>query len=198
MRVLFGYGKSGTGRRAFSARGHEVWSCDLEPSEDTSPFHIQDDIYKSLGYGIWDLIILHHPCTALSVSGNGTYAEGKSKHPERLAAVENVNRIWNAVTAICPRVGFENPQGVLSSLWYPPTQYIQPWQFGDPESKKTGLWLRHLPRLVCTKILPFPVCGYWGNQTPSGQNKLGPSPDRAAIRAKTYPGIAKAMADQWG
>ena len=89
----------------------------------------------------------------------------------------------------------ENPVGVLPLK---PTQYIQPWQFGHPESKKTGLWLWGLPKLEPTDLLPTPAKGHWDNQTPSGQNKLGPSPDRWKIRSKTYDGIALAMANQWG
>lgn len=96
-----------------------------------------------------------------------------------------------------PKVCIENPVGVVSTMYRPPTQYIQPWQFGHPESKKTGLWLEGLPPLKPTNILSLPECGYWDNQTLSGQNKLGPSADRAMLRGLTYQGIAEAMAAQW-
>ena len=89
----------------------------------------------------------------------------------------------------------ENPVGVLPIK---PTQYVQPWQFGHTESKKTGLWLYNLPKLVPMNIIQKPECGYWNNQTPSGQNNLGPSEDRWKKRSLTYQGIASAMAEQWG
>jgi hypothetical protein len=89
----------------------------------------------------------------------------------------------------------ENPVGVLPIK---ASQYVQPYEHGHTESKKTGLWLHNLPKLTPTNTLPRPDCGYWDNQTPSGQNKLGPSADRWKIRSETYQGIANAMADQWG
>ena len=98
----------------------------------------------------------------------------------------------------CSKIAIENPVGIMSTKWRKPNQIIQPWQFGHPESKSTCFWLKGLPNLEPTNILEKPKCGYWSNQTPSGQNKLGPSPDRDKIRSKTYTGIARAMADQWG
>jgi len=92
------------------------------------------------------------------------------------------------------RVALENPVGVLPMR---ATQWIQPWQFGHPESKRTGLWLHMLDPLRPTSVLPLPIRGYWDNQTPSGQNKLGPSPTRAKRRSETYQGIAEAFAEQW-
>jgi len=100
-------------------------------------------------------------------------------------------------SAPIPRIAIENPVGIMSTKWRKPDQIIQPWQFGHPESKKTCLWLKGLPLLKPTKILPMPKCGYWENQTPSGQNKLGPSEDRARVRATTYTNVASAMAKQW-
>ena len=102
--------------------------------------------------------------------------------------------LWNLAISKCNHVCMENPVGVLPIK---ATQYIQPFQFGHPESKKTGLWLFNLPKLQPTNILKKPKCGFWNNQTPSGQNKLGPSSKRAAIRAVTYDGVAEAMAKQW-
>jgi len=103
--------------------------------------------------------------------------------------------------APCERIAIENPVGAMSRLWRKPDQYVQPWQFGHDASKKTGLWLKGLPCLQPTDIVePRIVNGKrrWGNQTPSGQNNLGPSKDRAKLRSKTYQGIADAMATQWG
>ena len=95
-------------------------------------------------------------------------------------------------------IALENPVSIISSRIRKPEQIIQPWQFGHPESKKTCLWLKGLPLLEATKVLPLPPSGRWDNQTPSGQNKLGPSPDRWKLRSQTFQGIASAMASQWG
>ena len=102
------------------------------------------------------------------------------------------------LTANISHIALENPVSVISSKIKKPDQIIQPWQFGHPESKKTCLWLKNLPLLAPTKLLELPESGVWQNQTPSGQNKLGPSADRWKIRSQTYPGIAEAMAKQWG
>lgn len=96
------------------------------------------------------------------------------------------------------KIALENPIGCISSRIRKPDQIIQPWQFGHPESKSTCLWLKNLPKLVPTNVLEKPAKGVWDNQTPSGQNKLGPSADRWAERSRTYAGIAAAMAEQWG
>lgn len=97
-----------------------------------------------------------------------------------------------------PKIALENPIGRISSAYRKPDQIIQPWMFGHPESKATCLWLKGLPALEPTNVLSLPESGRWANQTPSGQNKLGPSADRWKLRSVTYAGIAEAMADQWG
>ncbi len=192
MRALVACEFSGHVRDAFRDKGHDAWSCDLLGS--LSRYHIQYDVTKILGDN-WDLLIAHPPCTALCVSGNGTYAPGKDKYHERLAAIEFFKIFLDApVEKIC----VENPVGVISTALLRPSQYVQPYQFGHPESKRTGLWLKNLPLLQATNVLDKPSCGYWENQTPSGQNKIGPSPDRGLLRSITYSGIAKAMAEQWG
>ena len=109
-------------------------------------------------------------------------------------ALEFVKLLLDAPIA---RIALENPIGCISTRIRPPDQIIQPWQFGHPESKATCLWLKGLPKLAATNVLSKPASGRWENQTPSGQNKLGPSKDRWAIRSETYAGIAQAMADQW-
>lgn len=96
------------------------------------------------------------------------------------------------------RIALENPIGAISTRIRKPDQIIQPYQFGHNASKRTCLWLKNLPKLEPTNILPLPPSGVWGNQTPSGQNRLGPSPDRWKARSQTYQGIATAMAEQWG
>ena len=187
--VLVACEYSGVVRDAFLARGHKAISCDILPTESPGP-HYQGDVLDVL-YDGWDLIIAHPPCTALCVSGNRWYA-GTSAREQAL----DFFRLF--LDAPCERICVENPVGVISSRVRPPTQYVQPWQFGHRESKKTGLWLKGLPKLVPTDVLELPACGYWDNQTPSGQNKLGPSEARGKIRSRTYEGIATAMAEQWG
>lgn len=195
MRVLIACETSGRVRDAFIAAGHNAWSCDLLPSDQPTYRHLQQDVETLLAPGMWDLIVMHPPCTALSVSGNAHYAKGKPKYAERIQSIEWTLALWQRACEVCPRVALENPVGVLP---IPATQYVQPWQFGEPESKRTGLWLHGLPLLAETNRLPPPASGRWENQTPSGQNKLGPSADRWKVRSRTYQGIADAMASQWG
>jgi hypothetical protein len=196
MNVLVAYESSGTVREAFRNLGHNAWSCDLQPADDNSRYHLKTDadfVMKD-GFGFYDLIIMHPPCTALCVSGNAHYGAGKPKHGQRLEAIDYTLEMFELAKSVARYVCMENPVGVLPIK---ANQYVQPYQYGHPESKKTGLWLHNLPRLKPTDEIAKPVCGYWANQTPSGQNKLGPSEDRWKIRSKTYPGIADAMAQQW-
>ena len=194
MRVLIACEYSGAVREAFRKRGHDAYSCDLLPADDGSQYHFEGDCWPIIAQG-WDLIIMHPPCTALAVSGNAHYGTGKPKNHLRAEAIEWTLSLYDHAKQYAPRVAFENPVGVLPVK---PTQYVQPYQFGHPESKKTGLWLHNLPPLTDTNTLPKPERGYWDNQTPSGQNKLAPSADRWKIRSTTYQGIADAMAEQWG
>ena len=194
MRVLVACEYSGVVREAFRKRGHDAYSCDLLPADDGSQYHFEGDCWPIIAQG-WDLIIMHPPCTALAVSGNAHYGTGKPKNHLRAEAIEWTLSLYDHAKQHAPRVAFENPVGVLPVK---PTQYVQPYQFGHPESKKTGLWLHNLPPLTDTNTLPKPERGYWDNQTPSGQNKLAPSADRWKIRSTTYQGIADAMAEQWG
>lgn len=168
-------------------------SCDLLPDMYGSSDHLQQDIrdYGLLEKG-WDLMIAHPPCTHLAVSGARWF---KDKQKEQAEALEFVQTLLGAPI---PRICLENPVSIISSRIRKPDQIIQPWQFGHPEAKKTCLWLKNLPLLVPTNILPLPESGRWENQTPSGQNKLGPSEDRWKLRSITYQGIADAMAEQWG
>lgn len=188
MRVLVGCEFSGTVRSAFQKLGHDAWSCDLLPADDGGQ-HIQGDVCDVLGDG-WDLAIFHPPCTHLAVSGARHFHR---KQKEQAEALDFVRRLLDAPI---PRIALENPVSVISSRIRKPDQIIQPYQFGHPESKRTCLWLKGLSPLRPTDVLRDR--GRWQNQTPSGQNKLGPSPDRWKIRSKTYPGIACAMAEQWG
>jgi hypothetical protein len=188
MRVLVACEFTGTVRRAFRELGHDAWSCDILPAEDGGP-HIQGDVRQVLGDG-WDLMIAHPPCTHLAVSG------ARHFHRKQVEQAEALEFVRTLMDAPIPRIALENPVSVISSRIRKPDQIIQPYQFGHPESKKTCLWLKGLNPLQPTAVMQ--MRGRWENQTPSGQNKLGPSPDRWKIRSKTYPGIAHAMATQWG
>jgi len=194
LRVLVACEFSGIVRTAFEKRGHDAWSCDLLPTEMPGQ-HYQGYLEYFIGNGSeWDLIIGHPPCTHLAVSGARYFAE-KKKLGLQDEAIAFVMMIANRN---CDKIAIENPVGILSTVWRKPDQIIQPYQFGNPESKKTCLWLKGLPLLKPTNILEVPESGVWNNQTKSGQNKLSPSPERAKLRSRTYQGIADAMAQQWG
>lgn len=193
MKVLIACECSGTVRDAFIALGHDAISCDLCPSDRPGP-HYQCDVFDIIDSG-FDLMIAHPPCTYIAVSGMHWTARGLRDPKLTEDAVEFFMKIANADI---PRIAIENPVCIMSTRWRAPDQYIQPWWFGDDASKKTGLWLKNLPLLKPTNMLPGDAKTRRANQTASGQNKLGPSPDRAKIRAVTYPGIARAMAEQWG
>ena len=193
MKVLIACEYSGIVRDAFISLGHDAMSCDLLPTEQPGP-HYQGDVFDIIGDG-WDLMIAHPPCTYLSSSGlhwNGR-VPGRAELTEE--ALEFVRRLLDAPI---PKIALENPVGCISSRIRKPDQIIQPWHFGDDASKKTCLWLKNLPLLRETNRLPGNNLTRRANQTASGQNKLGPSPDRQKIRSKTYQGIADAMAAQWG
>ena len=196
MKVLVACEFSGTVRDAFIARGHNAISCDLLPTEKPGP-HYQGDVFPILNEG-WDLMIAHPPCTYLTSSG----LHWNKRRPERAKQTEEaIHFVKMLAAAPIPRICIEKPIGCLSTRWRKPDQIIQPHQFGHDASKSTCLWLRGLMPLRPTEhIAPRLVDGKprWSNQTDSGQNKLGPSADRWALRSLTYPGIAKAMAEQWG
>lgn len=180
-----------------------VRDCDPDTCDCLGP--TQDDVeYKEVNGVLlgrhkdrphWDMAIFHPPCTYLCSSG----LHWNKRRPERQAqtddAIEFVKQLWNCGI---PKIAIENPIGCLSSQFQKPTQIIQPWEFGHPESKATCFWIKGLPPLTPTNVLKKPECGHWENQTPSGQNRLAPGPDRWALRSLTYPGIAEAMAEQWG
>ena len=185
MNVLLGCEFSGKVREAFRKLGHDVTSCDLLPSDDNSPNHIQGDVIDVIKSRRWDLIIIHPPCTALAVSGNRWYGRGMPKHQERIDSIEWTMALWEEAKKYAPMVAMENPVGVLPMK---ASQYIQPWQFGHGETKKTGLWLHNLPDLVPADVVEGREQRIW---------KLPPSADRWKIRSETYQGIADAIADQY-
>jgi hypothetical protein len=181
MRVLVACEFSGIVRDAFLARGHEAVSCDLLPSERLGP-HVQGDVLPRLADG-WDLMIAHPPCTHLAVSGARWF---KDKLKEQEAALVFVRALLDAPI---PRIALENPVSIISSRIRKPDQIIQPWQFGHGEVKATCLWLKHLPFLVWTQIVDGRVARV---------HRASPGPDRWKERSRTLPGIAAAMAEQWG
>lgn len=182
LRVLVGCEFSGVVTEAFLKRGHDVMSCDLLPSEKSAP-HYQGDVRDILNDD-WDLAVFHPPCTHLAVSGARWF---KKKLPEQKEALEFVRTLLNAPI---PRIALENPVSIISSRIRRPDQIIQPWQFGHPETKATCLWLKNLPLLQPTKILPPPYNhSVW---------YASPGPDRWKERSRTLPGIAEAYAEQWG
>jgi hypothetical protein len=157
-------------------------SCDLLPTERPGP-HYQGDVRDVLADG-WDLMVAHPPCTDLAVSGARWFAEKGRERQDR--AVDFVRLLLNAPIA---RIAVENPVSVLSTRIGPPTQIVQPWEYGHPETKATCLWLKNLPPLRPTRIV-------------EGREQrvflLPPGPDRWMERSRTFTGIAAAMADQWG
>lgn len=196
MRVLIGCEESGIVREAFKARGHDAWSCDLVDSR-IPRFHLKCDIRRVLDLHAkdYDLLIAFPPCTHLAVSGAWRF---KDKLQEQAEAIEFVRELFE--DSGIPRIALENPIGVLSTKWRKPDQIVQPYNFGEDASKRTCLWLKNLPPLVPTRYVEPRIVDSkprWANQTDSGQNRLGPSADRAMIRGTTYRGIAEAMASQW-
>ena len=197
MRVLVACESSGVVRRAFTALGHQAWSCDLRPAEDGSIAHLHDDVRAHLDHG-WDLLIAHPPCTYLSVSGMHRTVRGLRDPKLTEDALEFVRLLMDAPIE---RIAIENPVSVISTRIRKPTQIIQPYQFGHDASKTTCLWLKNLPKLKPTRYVePRMVGGLprWSNQTDSGQNRLSPGCERWRLRSETYEGIAAAMAEQWG
>ena len=195
MRVLVACEYSGTVRDAFIAAGHNAMSCDLLPTDQPGN-HYQGNVLDILDQD-WDLMIAHPPCTYLCSSG----LHWNKKQPEReLKTTEAVEFVRLLLSAPIPLIALENPVGRISTAIRKPDQYIQPHQFGADASKKTGLWLKGLPKLEPTEMVePRWVNGKarWSNQTDGGWNRLPPSEDRWKLRSTTYEGIARAMAEQW-
>ena len=183
MRVLVACEFSGIVRDAFAALGHDAWSCDLLPSERPGK-HIQGDVAPVLSDG-WDLMVAHPPCTYLARSGSRWWND-PGRAEAREAALEFVRLLLDAPIE---RIALENPPGAIGSNIRKANQYIQPWQFGHGEVKTTGLWLKNLPRLSSTRMVT--------GRDPKVHH-AAPGPDRWKNRSRTLPGIASAMAQQWG
>lgn len=183
MRVLVACEYSGRVRDACLAAGHDAMSCDLLPTDVEGP-HYQGDVFD-MDLASFDLMIAHPPCTHLAVSGARHFAAKKASGVQD-EALEFVRRLLDAPV---PKIALENPISIISTRIRKPDQIIQPWQFGHGETKSTCLWLKGLPLLRPTDIVP-------GRS--DRIHKMPPSPDRWKLRSTTYAGIAQAMADQWG
>lgn len=219
MRILVACEESQEVCKAFRAKGHEAFSCDIQPCSGGHPeWHICGDCLKVLDgncnfttedksnhriVGKWDLIIAHPPCTYLTNTGNAWFnvekygEKAKQRHNLRKEAMEFFMKF---VSAKCDRIAIENPIGYVSTHYRKPDQIIQPYQYGDDARKATCLWLKGLPKMIPTKIVPYTIVKT-GKSTDSPWHaytwKLPPK-ERAKARSKTFPGIAHAMADMWG
>ena len=181
MRVLVACEFSGAVRDAFSARGHDAWSCDILPAE-TAGNHLQCDVRDVLNQD-WDLMVAHPPCTHLAVSGARWFKEKQQEQAEALSFVRLL------LDAPIQKIALENPISIISSRIRKPDQIIQPWMFGHGETKATCLWLKNLPPLFSTDIVS-------GRE--ARVHRMPPGPDRWKERSRTFHGIAAAMAEQWG
>jgi hypothetical protein len=198
---LIGCEYSATVRDGFLARGIPAYSCDLLPTEGDPEWHIQGDIIEAIKSRQWAGIILHIPCTAMGVCGNKHYGRGKPKHHERIKSIRWSCDVVEAALKNAPHVAAENPASVIFPIlrrdYGADVQYIQPWQHGHREQKKTGLALWDLPRLTPTKDVYEEMM-----LLPRKEREriffMSPSEDRGKERARFYPGFASAMADQWG
>ena len=196
MKVLIACEYTGTERDAFIAAGHDAMSCDMLPTEAPGPHH-QGDVRDLMGEP-FDLVVAHPPCTYLSLSGvRWLYSD-----PTRWQGLIEGAAFFRLMFAFnAPRIAVENPiQHKWAKLAHgqgDPTQYVQPWQHGHPETKRTGLWLRGLPPLLPTNDVRDLMAGL----SPAERNRIhyaSPGPDRGKVRSAAYSGIAAAMADQWG
>ena len=205
MKVLLACEESQAVCKEFRALGHEAFSCDILPCSGGHPeWHLQQDVLPLLKEK-WDMIIAFPPCTYLTVTGNrwfniDRYGEKAiQRHKDRKDAIDFFMTFANAD---CEKIAIENPVGIMSSEWRKPNQIINPWQFGDAFEKKTCLWLKGLPELKPTNIVEIPPRKRFdsGKSMPSWYAEAWnlPKEERAKLRSKTFPGIAKAMAEQWG
>ncbi len=193
MNVLIGCEYTGIGQAAFAAVGHNAWSCDLDPTEGDHTRHLRMDIFDAIAWSEWDLIILHPDCTRMAVCGNRHYA----RTPGRDQDVGWTLRLFHEAKQQAKYVCLENPSSVIFTYIKTLVQYIQPWEFGHPETKKTGLALHNLPKLKGTKD----VYDHMMTLPKKDRHKVwyaSPSERRGKDRSKSYPGILGAMASQWG
>jgi hypothetical protein len=202
MRVLIACEESQEVCKAFRKRGHEAFSCDIQECSGGHPeWHLQCDVREVLN-DEWDLIIAHPPCTDLCVSGARWFEEKKKNGTQQ----KSIDFFMLFTDLKCEKVVIENPIGIMSNIYKKPSQIIQPWMFGDNVPKSTCLWIKGLPLLV-PEITKKPEMEYveWKDKK-TGKTKRQAkwfldalsSKDRSKVRSKTFPGIARAMAEQWG
>lgn len=204
MRVLLACEESQRVTKEFRELGFEAYSCDIiDTSGDKPEWHIKDDVLNVINDG-WDCMIAFPPCTYLTNTGNRWFNISRygykaiERHKLRVEALEFFMKL---VYAPIPRIAIENPIGYMSTAYRKPDQIIQPYEFGDPERKSTCLWLKNLPILQPTNIVKPVLYKYADGRTDSNWHMKTinlPAEERAKERSKTYPGIAKAMANQWG
>ena len=197
MKVLVACEYSGVVRDAFTLRGHDATSCDFLSSDSPKGKHYKGNMFDLVYHpNYWDLIIAHPPCTYLAVSNAKNWAE-LVRTGKQQKAIKFVLRIYDLFDKSTARLCIEHPVAPLSSRSKlgKPTQYIQPFMFGTPEQKKTGLWLRNLPKLKPTNYID--VSGLPKKQV-QRLHYLPPSKDRWKLRSTTYKSVAQAMAEQWG
>jgi hypothetical protein len=185
VKILIACEWSGRVRDAFIAKGHDAYSCDVVPSEGiNNEFHIMDDVRNHLDEG-WDMSINFPPCNHLTTAGNGWYK------PEWLIE-ESLEFVRTLMNANIPKICIENPVGRISTRIRRPDQIIEPWYFGDPYMKRTCLWLKGLPALRADNVVN-PKYRAVGNHRDHGNSLHG-----SKERGKTFLGVARAMAEQWG
>lgn len=214
MNALIAFEESQEITKAFREKGIEAFSCDLEPCSGGYPqYHFQCDVRDVLD-NRWDLMIAHPPCTYLSVSGAKWYYHPDDKDlpykerrphprfPDRAEHREEAVSLFMELTdAPIDHIAIENPVGIMSTRYRKPDQIIQPYQFGEPHAKKTCLWIQGLPLLQPTEeVEPEYVTTKSGKRMPKWYNDAWnlPEHERRKVRSKTFEGVAKAMADQWG
>ena len=188
MKILIGCEESQVLCQTFRKAGYDAYSCDLKPTRGDKQYHYQEDIMKCLDRDSWDLIILHPDCTAMALSGNRWYGKGMKYHNKRIESIEWTLSLWNKAKKKSNHVALENPMSVIFK-YLQKVQYIQPWQFGHGEQKKTGFARYNLPLLKPTNIVPGREQRIW---------KMAPGKNRKRDRSITYQGIADAIVDQWG
>lgn len=196
MRVLIACEYSARVRDQFRARGHDAWSCDVVPTTGDPRWHLTGDALDQLGAG-WDLLVAFPPCQYLTNSNAWRWDTIAEQRAEALAFVREL------LAAPVPLIALENPVGAIGTAVRPADQYVQPWHFGDPWQKTTGLWLVGLAPLVPevterpADVVPWAQAGY-GPRQAGGSRTAGGAVRRSADRSLTFPGIARAMAEQWG
>lgn len=198
MRVLVACEESQAVCKAFRDKGHEAYSCDILPCSGGHPeWHIQGDVLEQLDKG-WDMMIAFPPCTHLAVSGTAWFKEKIEDGRQQ----QGIDFFMQMINAPIEKIAVENPVSIMSTKYRKPDQIINPFQFGDPVPKKTCLWLKNLPLLIPTNIVePEYIIGKRDGKKYSviHYQSVGKTPDeRSKIRSKTFPGIADAMANQWG